>query len=481
MAEKSTNSYKKLVSNTIIFAIGQFSSKILVLLLVPIYTYVLTQTELGVNDVIVQLANWLIPIFSLSISESITRFGLDNDYDKKSVFTIGTIINLLGLVTLGVFVFFLSNNSFVTTFIDGYAPLLYIYVITSSLKLLYSYFVRALEMVKLYSICSIVTTLSTLILTILFLMIFKIGITGYLLAIILSDLVSIIFLFFKAKLWRYFDIKKCDHVLLKKMLKYCVPLIPAQLMWLITNSSDSFLTTYYLGQAKNGILAAYYKIPNIVSTIYMIFGMAWNMSAITEKNKIEQKKFYTNVFDSNQSVMYVIAGFILLLITPITNVWIGPEFRESILYSPILIIGTIFTCFTTFTGTIYSVAQRSVRALATSLIAGVINVVINIIFLPIIGLYAAAISTFCAYFIVFIIRAIDTQKFQSYDIKVKKMTINITLLIGMAALNYVSNPYIKYISLSVIFLVVLLINIKCLIKVARVVLPEKIQRLLHLI
>lgn len=41
------SSYKKLFSNTLVFAIGSFSSKVLVLLLVPIYTNYLTTAELG--------------------------------------------------------------------------------------------------------------------------------------------------------------------------------------------------------------------------------------------------------------------------------------------------------------------------------------------------------------------------------------------------------------------------------------------------
>ena len=63
MAEKAPqSSYMKLLSNTIVFAIGSFSSKVLVLLLIPIYTNYLTTSELGTTDVLTQIANWLMPI-----------------------------------------------------------------------------------------------------------------------------------------------------------------------------------------------------------------------------------------------------------------------------------------------------------------------------------------------------------------------------------------------------------------------------------
>lgn len=479
--QKSKSSYKKLFSNTIIFAIGQFSSKILVLLLVPIYTYAMTDAEFGITDVIIQMANWLVPIVSLAVAEAITRYGLDKDYDKASVFTIGNIANIGGLLLLGIVIPFISGTSFIHRFIDNYSVLLYIYVATSSLKLLYSYFVRALEMIKLYAFCSIFTTFSTLILTVLFLLVLKIGVTGYLLAIIISDLASIVFLIYAAKLWRFINFKKLDLSLAKQMLKYCIPLIPAQLLWLITNSSNSFLTTYFLGQERNGILSASYKIPNIVSTVYMIFGMAWNMSAITEKDKTDQERFYKNVFDSNQSVLYIVSAFILLVVTPVTNFWIGPAFRESVKYAPILIFATIFTCYVTFFGTIYSVAQRSVRSLVTSLIAGVINVLLNVTLLPVIGLYAAAISTLASYFVVFIIRAVDTQKYQKFDLRLEKLITNCILLILMVLANYIGYTYIKYTSLIILFMIVFLLNYRCLFKVAKTVLPQKVLKFLPFI
>ena len=96
--------YKKLFSNTIIFSIGTFSSKILVFLLVPFYTYHLSEAEYGTVDLITQTANLLIPLVSLGIASAVLRFGLDNAYNKKAVFTAGVSAILFGFV---VFLFFI--------------------------------------------------------------------------------------------------------------------------------------------------------------------------------------------------------------------------------------------------------------------------------------------------------------------------------------------------------------------------------------
>ena len=74
--------YKKLISNTVIFAIGTFSSKVLVFLLMPLYTRVLSDAEYGITDLIVQTGNLLLPLASLGIVNERRihhRFGYNPD------------------------------------------------------------------------------------------------------------------------------------------------------------------------------------------------------------------------------------------------------------------------------------------------------------------------------------------------------------------------------------------------------------------
>ena len=70
------NKYWKLISNTLIFAIGTFSSKVLVFFLMPLYTSVLSEAEYGTVDLMVQIGNFLLPLVSCGIINGIIRFGL---------------------------------------------------------------------------------------------------------------------------------------------------------------------------------------------------------------------------------------------------------------------------------------------------------------------------------------------------------------------------------------------------------------------
>ncbi|MBR6045663.1 MAG: polysaccharide biosynthesis C-terminal domain-containing protein [Ruminococcus sp.] len=459
------SSYKKLFSNTVIFAIGSFSSKVLILLLVKVYTTYLDKSELGINDLITQIANWLQPIVTLTISEALLRFGLDKAFDKKKLFSLGNLVCMAGFAVLGMILPIVALSGVADKYLNGYSMLLYVYVVMSSLKLVYSTFVRALEKVKLFALNGILTTLLTLIGTVVFMIGFRMGNTGYLLSIIVSDGLSVVFLTFAAKLWRYIDLKHFDREMLSVMLRYSIPLIPAQLIWLITNSSDSFMTTHYMGSAANGVLSASYKIPNLVAIVYFMFGQAWNMSAIIEDDSDDRNEFYSNVFELNQCLLYIVAAGCLMVVRPLTGIWFGPEFQDSAYYSPVLIFSSVFSCFVTFLGSIYLTSKRTSRSLVTSLFSGVINVGLNIILIPRIGLYGPAISTVMSYLVVFIIRAVDSRKIVPFKLNIKKIVLNCSVLLIMVFINIdnmnESHRWV-WLLLPVLFALVVLMNYKAL-------------------
>ena len=80
------NKYKKLAANTAVFAIGSFGSKILLLLLTRLYTHNISTGDNSTKSLLEQTENFIIPIVTFSIAESVIHYGLNRDYDKREVF-----------------------------------------------------------------------------------------------------------------------------------------------------------------------------------------------------------------------------------------------------------------------------------------------------------------------------------------------------------------------------------------------------------
>ena len=183
------NQYKRLLSNTFIFAVGTFSSKILVILMLRFYTGVLTQDEMGVADLIIKTTSILYPVVSLSIGQAVIRYGLERRRRKPDVFTIGLLTVACGFLISLPFnpllklVHYNTSAGAAGSLLD-YRILIYVYVLTSCTQNVCGQFIRAIGYVRLYAIDGIFRTFMTIVLNILYLKVFRWNIYGYVASII---------------------------------------------------------------------------------------------------------------------------------------------------------------------------------------------------------------------------------------------------------------------------------------------------------
>lgn len=423
------NKYWKLISNTLIFAIGTFSSKVLVFLLMPLYTSVLSEAEYGTVDLMVQVGNFLLPLVSCGIINGIIRFGLDKYYKKSDVFTTGflTILGgfgiLLVLEPLHCHISYLGDNTM----------MIYVFVLMSSMRSLCSQFVRAKGYVKLYALDGILSTATTIFFNVLYLVVLKWGINGYILAMISADTLSTLFLFYLAGLHRYLHLRGLDLRTSKEMLRYSIPLIPNSIFWWINNMASRYLIAYFLGTTENGLFAVAYKIPTVIVLMSNIFMDAWQMSAVSDVPK-KRAQFFTRVFVCYQALLCTAASGLILFSKVITKVLVADSYYISWKYIPLLLISTIFSCMSTFLGSVYMVEKKSMLNFITTGAGAVLNVLLNLFFIPIFQVNGAAFATLTSYAVVFVLRALDTHRFIPMKFHPMRLTFNVAVLLLQAFL-----------------------------------------------
>lgn len=472
--------YKRLASNTIILALGQFGSKFLVILMMRFYQNQLGQDGYGVVCNIVDAAVLLMAFATFSIGESIIRFGLDKSYDKNQVFSIGIKTTTIGLIFALAFIplsnllYSLSPESEMLRLLSENAWMIYFYVLTGSVKSCCGLYVRSIGYVRLYAIDGILTTIVNIGLNLLFLLAFNLGVFGYVLSIVLADAVSIVFLSFMADLPRRFVLLGVDKQLRRAMLRFAVPMIPTTIMWWVTSASDTFFVTEMVGVGASGFYKAAYRLPNIIALISGIFSQAWNMSAITEKNSRTIARFYTNVFNIFQSFVFVLAAGMIFLMRPAMYFLCAEDFQMAYIYTPFIVLSVVFTCFSTFMGSVYVAAKMSMRSMVTACVGAVLNIMLNFLLIPIFQLHGAAIATFISYLVIFIVRAYDSRKIVFMDLKLPKLCTNGVLLFIMGMITiFVTDEAIYFISLAVLFVMVVILNFKSLIDAVMVMLKKR--------
>ena len=423
------NKYQRLISNTAILGIGTFSSKLLVFFMVGFYTACLSEAEYGIADIITQTANLMIPLLSLGIAEAVFRFALDRDEDPSRVFTMG-LLTVLGGGAVFLFVIPLFNAF---DYFHGYGLLIWAYTFFSCLHTVAVQFMRARGRMKQFAGYGILSTAVTIILNLIFLLGFDMGITGYVLSIILSDLLVTVLLFFTESLWKFVRPSALTKKHAALMLRFAIPMIPTTVFWWVTNAADRFMVLGMIGEAANGLYAVAYKLPSLLILFSGIFIEAWQFSAVKDRMDTDHSHFFETVFDSFQALMFI-GGCALTAFSKIAvDIMAAESYYPAWQYIPVLSVATIFSSLVTFMGSVYLVEKKSMLSFITSMIGAVINIVLNILLIPTaLGPNGAAIATFASYFIVFIIRAVNAQKYIRFNMHPFKLTIN-TVLAGIQA------------------------------------------------
>lgn len=457
------NKYKNLALNTFILAIGTFGSKILAVFLTRLYTTHMDTGVLGTKELIETTATFLIPVFTLAISESVIRYGLDKDFDNKQVYSTAMAVQFFGMIIMVLASPILSA----IPFIKGYTFWLVIYVIVSALRQTSSLFVRSIGHVKLYALDGIIATLTLFLFNILFISVLDLGLGGFMLSIISSDFCSCIFLFFTTKLWKYISIKAVDKKITKIMLKFSIPMIPTSIMWIITGFSDRIFIKYLpgpegeVGDSATGLYTAASKIPNLVSMVSTVFFQAWNMSAISEYGSKDIGNFYQKVFSAYQSIMYIAsAGIILfvdLLSRMVLNYNVHPEYSLAANYTPVLVLSVLMMCFNMFLSSVYTAAQHTQNSFWTSFIVTILNLVLNVLLIQKIGIHGAIATTFISYVVCYMIRIIDARRYIYFEVNHGFTALNICALLVLALTRVVNPEHGKIIEI-VLFLFILMLN-----------------------
>ncbi len=450
------NKYGRLISNTFIFAVGKFASKLMVLLLMPLYTSILSTEEYGIADLITQTANLLIPVFCVGICDAIFRFAIDSG-DKKKIFSTALCVIFVGSALLGIMSPLLS----LIGFFDGYVWLICTFVISSNLHSACAQYLRAIGKVGVFATQGIINTALTIIYNVIFLIAFDMGVTGYVLSVVAADLTVTLGLFIFCRLYRDFSFKSFERHSLRQMLKYSIPYIPTTLLWLITSVSDRFIVTYFCGEGANGLYSASYKIPTLITIVYGIFIEAWQISAVRDGGESveEKEKFFGRVYRDYLAVLVAGASFIVIGSQMFTKILLADSYYESWRFVPILAVATMFSAFSSFMGSVYFLEKKSVYSMLTALTGALVNVVLNFVMIPKHGAMGAAVATLISYVTVYAVRVVDTRRYVKFNTHNLKLFIN-TALILLQSFVLLSEVRFSIIASIALFLLIAIVNLK---------------------
>lgn len=445
------NKYNKLLGNSVVFAIGNLGSKIINFLMVPLYTYALNKREYGSVDLITTTLSMLLPIVSLCVYEAVFRFVMDKSEDKEKVFSSSFIVNLIVIICmLPVTLMIRYENKYIILFI----------LIMQVYQALFAQYTRATGKLRVFAFNGILTSLITAILNVILMLMFDLGILGYLVSILIAIIVSNIYLAVRLKLWQDFSIKLVSTSLIKRMLIYSLPLIPNAFSWWLTSTADRYLLLYFVGLSANGIFAVANKIPSLLSIVNSIFFQSWQISAVEEYENNEKSEFFSEIFEYYIQIFIIFTTLMIIFIKPFLTIIVSSDFYSAWEVVPALLIASMYSSFSGFIGTSYLAAKKTTGIFLTTFVGSVINIAIAFILIPKFGLNGAGISSAISFFVIWVYRMVDTKKFIDIRINWVKFILNhIIIGIALLILYFIQSRGLLIVLNSICILTLIIVNL----------------------
>ena len=409
------NQKKQLMKNTIIIAIGKLSTQIISYLLLPLYTSKLDPSEYGNYDFICTLSIFLCPIITLLMEESMFRYLIDADskVQRKKIITQTIIYTVFGTVIFTVLASLIMG--FATDYTPMYITAIITFVISNILIGLSNALSRGLGKIKLYSVSNFILGISTIILNIVFILALKAGAEGLLWANTIANAFTAIVILAILKLPKY--VGKVDKTLMKDMIKYSIPLVPNSISWSIINMSDRIILTQMVSSAANGIYAMANKFPNIINVLYGYFYTAWKESAAKIVKDENKNQYYNSIYHDAKRFLYAVTICLIAIMPFAFPIFINEAYDEAYVYIPIVMIATYYSNLSSFYGGIFSAYKDTKIMGTTTIVAAVINLVIDLLLVNTLKIYAACFSTLIANLIVYFYRKKKLKKY----LKIKEL------------------------------------------------------------
>ena len=445
--------YKYFLKNLSIFTISNFITKLLMFLMLPLYTSILTSKEYGTIDMITTTVNLAMPILTLCITEAIIRFTIEENTNKKQI-----LLNSLNIAFKGYILLLLISAVAWLLGMELKTLILFnIYYLVYTVSSLLTYYLKGLERIKIIGWASVIRVIALILLNCLLLLYFKLSVVGYYASLIISDMIVIIIYICNLKKYKVISNEEKDTALKKEMVKYSKNFVLNSISWWINNASDKYILLLFYDLNITGIYSVAYKIPTIIEFVQAIYSQAWQISAIKEYDKENSAEFFSNMYKIYNIIILFFVCLILIFLKVIAKILFAKEFFIAWKYVPFLLLAILFGALSGFLGSIYAANKDSKMYSKSTAVGAIANIALNFSLIPNFGAQGAAIATCISYITVWILRLVFMKKYIVLDINLKKDLFSYLLILVMCICIICFRTLIaQVISISILIILLLI-------------------------
>lgn len=407
--------FKRLISDSLFYTFANALSRVLGLLLLPLYTRYFSPDDYGVLSLFTIFGVLVTQIISMQMDQALGRYYSEYKSPKlKNAVAVSAFVYYLASFGLGMLVLlaFSKPISYLLIGTFNYSAVFMLMVVSIGFRALLNYNIclwRYQLQVKLSTVFLIGDVIGSIFSICLFVVVFNFNLEGIYLGQISSSLIIVAMMMLINKKSYHFGL--LSKSIIMKMLRYSAPLVPAALIYLSMQYIDQIMIKWLLTLDSVGIYSISLRLASGINLLLVGFQAAWAPLVFRNYHLPEAKTSIAAVF-----LIVGIGGACLIMMTTvfipeILRVLVSSSYYESYICVPYLMFSSLFICLGRYFAVGINIANKTNWFVLSTVISAFINIVLNIVFIPSFGLLGAAVATMISALFLMVIEITISQHY----------------------------------------------------------------------
>ena len=428
---------RRLATTGAAYTAASILSKVIAVALLPLYTRYLTKTDYGFAEVLFAAVVFASIVVRFGLLEAILRFYYREDENPDEVVA-STFAGLFWLSTVGALLALPLAGPLSELLLEKPAPELMRIAIGGLWVLTMWEFMLTLfrleERARAFFLTTILNVLAAIALTVVLVVVLEEGARGLLLGSYATGGAFVLVLI--AMQWRRLSLR-FDPALLRRLFRFGLPTMPAEVSLYALNFADRLIILRSLGAAEAGLYSLGVKFAQAVNVLVRGFQLAWPPLAYSIREDGEARRVYATVVTLFVAgCAWVVAGM-WLFSRWIVRALAAPEFFDS--FEVIGLISVAVTLYALYLVLVVILGRtgRTEFNLPAALAALVVNVALNLLLVPPLGIVGAGLALVASYLVVLGLMYAFTQRLfpVPYEwTRLLRVVLTVAALVGLAEL-----------------------------------------------
>jgi O-antigen/teichoic acid export membrane protein len=381
------------------YGLGSIVNRGAGLILLPVYTHVLTPAEFGLNALVVLSTEVVAVPLGMGLGHALIRFYVDarDDSERNSVAATAflSFCALAGLFALlsysaayAACMVLFGNAEHRTLFALGFLALIFTALFNMELQ-----YIRAQKNSRLYLALSAAKAALFILFNLYLVVILRLGVIGIVLGTLISS--AALSLFILVDILRRTGLRFSTHRL-SAMARFGLPTVPAVLLDTALSATDRYFLNLFLSPAAVGKYALAERLAAMLRWfVTSPFGQIWVVRRLETlgNNDLKESATFDRIFLGFHAVLVTVALGMVLFAPEIVQVVATAKYGETALVMPLLVLSQIlFATQMHFEIGIYH-AKRTEYLPVSSAVALAASIALNLMLTPLLGLLGAALAS----------------------------------------------------------------------------------------